>query len=89
MQCRGGAPRGLPLGTEIRMTYKLMIRCPVTGKIFDSGIRTSGRETLNSGLMLEGKASCGYCRQIHPFNGNSSLDVEEGANETRLWRPNR
>lgn len=69
--------------------YKIMVRCAVTGRMIDSRIRTSGRETLNSALFQESTLSCPYCRQLHSLENNSCLDVDRFASTKGLWRPNR
>ncbi len=69
-------------------TYKIAVKCPVTGRMIDSGIRTSGREAVNSGLFHDGKVSCPHCHQIHSFENNSFLDVDLAVPAIGPWRPN-
>ncbi len=71
------------------VTYKVMVRCPVTGRVIDSGIRTSGREVINSGLFQSGSIGCPHCGHLHSFDGNSYLDVDRDSSVVGLWRPNR
>jgi hypothetical protein len=68
--------------------YRIMVRCPVTGKMFDSGIRTSGREAANSALFQDSSLSCPYCRQLHSMEYNSCVDVDRFTSKRGLWRPN-
>ncbi len=69
--------------------YRIMVRCPATGKAIDSQIRTSGRETINGGLLEQGTVSCPHCHQLHSFSGNSYLDFGRITRVNSLWRPNR
>lgn len=68
--------------------FRVMIRCPQTGESFDVGIRTTGREVLNTGIYQQGKVSCRLCKNIHSFAGNAFLAVDEIASRDNLWRPN-
>lgn len=70
------------------LTYRIVVQCPVTGRMIDSGIRTSGREAVSSGLFQDGTVSCPHCRQIHSFENNSYLDVDRATPVIGLWRPN-
>ena len=74
---------------EMALAYKVMVRCPETGRRIDSGIRTSGREAINSGLFQSGTISCPHCGHLHSFESNSFLDVDRASSVTGLWRPNR
>jgi hypothetical protein len=69
--------------------YKIMVRCPATGHMVDSGMRTSGREILSSGLFRNGVMSCPHCREVHPLGVNSYLDVDRNVSISGLWRPNK
>jgi hypothetical protein len=69
--------------------YKILIRCPSTGHMTDSGIRTSGREALSSGLFQNGVMLCPHCREVHPLGVNSYLDVDQDSSVGGLWRPNK
>ena len=69
--------------------YRIMVRCPSTGKMIDSGILTSGREAISSGLFQNGLVSCPYCSQMHSFEDNSFLDMDKASAAGGLWRPNR
>jgi hypothetical protein len=68
--------------------YRIMVQCPETGKAIDSGMRTSGREALNSGLLQAGTLGCPYCRKMHSFQGDGYLDVDARNSADALWRPN-
>jgi hypothetical protein len=69
--------------------YQIVIQCPVTGRLIDRGIRTSGREAVSSGLFQAGTVSCPYCSQMHALENNSYLDMDRAASVNGLWRPNR
>lgn len=71
------------------MIFRIMVRCPDTGNASDSGIRTSGREAVSSGLLQTGMLGCPYCHKLHSFESNSYLDVESRDSADDLWRPNR
>jgi hypothetical protein len=69
--------------------FRILVCCPDTGKPIDTGIRTSGRETVSGGLLQAGILSCPHCGKIHSFDRNSYLDVLQNAEGDELWRPNR
>ena len=71
------------------VVYKVMVRCPQTGKPVDSGIRTTGRETVSSGLSRNGTVRCSHCGTMHSLDSNCYLDVERITSTDALWRPNR
>ncbi len=71
------------------LIYRVTLRCPNTGKTIDSGVRTTGREALSSGLYDDGSIVCPHCGQVHTFKGNSYLDVDKVAPAKGLWRPNQ
>jgi len=70
------------------VTYKIVIRCPKTGKVLETGIRTSGREALNSNLWQDGELSCCYCSQLHYFGRDAFLEMDQIREGDTLWRPN-
>jgi hypothetical protein len=70
------------------LVYWIMVRCPDSGKPIDSGIRTTGREAVSSGLFQAATVSCPYCHQIHSFKDNGYLDIQQ-ASFPGPWRPNR
>ena len=65
-----------------------MVHCPVTGKILDTGITTSGREALNSSLFEEGGVLCQQCGERHSFQDYAYFQVEGTGGAESLWRPN-
>ena len=67
--------------------YRVLLRCPVNRRTFDTGIRTSGRESLN-GEAYEGNVRCAECRQSHPLLPNAFFDAEPEPLPHDLWRPN-
>jgi len=69
--------------------YRIVVRCPETGRDIDRGMRTSGRETLNSRLMAAGTVQCPHCGQAHNLRENSFLDSIGTSHVNGLWRPNR
>jgi hypothetical protein len=64
------------------------VRCPATQQVIDTGIRTSGRDALTSGLYRDATAHCSHCRQLHPFEGNAFVEADAPALSNGLWRPN-
>ena len=71
------------------VVYKVMVRCPQTAKSVDSGIRTTGRETVSGGLFRNGTLHCSHCGNMHSLGSNCYLDVERVSSADTLWRPNR
>jgi hypothetical protein len=69
--------------------YRIMVRCPVTGKAIDSGIRTSGRDVLSEGLFRTGTVGCPHCGGLHSFADNGYRELERVTGSNDLWRPNR
>jgi hypothetical protein len=69
-------------------TYRILLLCPVTRKVIDTGIRTSGREVLSSGIYQDGTAKCPYCGGFHSFEGSAYLQIESNSASDSLWRPN-
>jgi hypothetical protein len=68
--------------------FRIMVRCPATGKALDTGITTSGREALNSSLFDEGSVACDYCGELHSFQDHGFVSVEGADGADPLWRPN-
>ncbi len=68
--------------------FKVVVRCPVSGREYDTGIRTSGREVLSSGVYQDGMAQCPHCGGSHSLDGNSFLRLDTVATADSLWRPN-
>ena len=68
--------------------YKVIIRCPRTLKTQDTGIRTSGRESLSGDMYDAGVIRCSQCREFHAVTTHGFLDLERTSLEHDLWRPN-
>ncbi len=68
--------------------YRVMVRCPQTKYITDTGIRTSGRESLSSNAYGDGAISCLFCRQLHFLDENGFLELDQSKAGDALWRPN-
>jgi len=68
--------------------FKVMIRCPVSSNEIDTGIRTSGRESLSSDIYEEGGVLCPACHRFHRLCDDGFLDVAQEALEQDVWRPN-
>jgi hypothetical protein len=68
--------------------FKIVVRCPVTSKEIDTGIRTSGREVLSSNVYQDGMVDCPHCGSFHALDGNSFLRIEAASATDSLWRPN-
>jgi hypothetical protein len=68
-------------------TYRILIRCPVSKQIMDTGMRTSGREVLNTGIYADGKVRCRFCGQVHSLEA-AFADVEQDRSLGDVWRPN-
>ncbi len=68
-------------------SFRILIRCPIENKILDTGIRTSGREVLNTDIYRNGKVRCGFCGHFHSLE-NAFPDVVTNDAISGLWRPN-
>lgn len=69
--------------------FKIMIRCPVTTQVFDTGIRTTGREAITNNAYQQGMISCVFCNQFHSLDENAFTQVEpDRQSSDALWRPN-
>ena len=68
--------------------YKVMIRCPVSHNDIDTGIRTSGRESLSSGIYEGGSVLCPDCHNLHRVLDDGFLDVAHETPDQNVWRPN-
>jgi len=74
---------------EMQDIFRVMVRCPATTKVLDTGIRTSGREALKSGFFEQGKIFCSYCGMSHNFKENAFFSLEQDSTgQDGLWRPN-
>ncbi len=67
--------------------FRIQVRCPVTKEVLDTGIRTSGREVLNSEIYEGGKVHCRYCGGIHSLNDAFPVISQEMSMQ-ETWRPN-
>lgn len=68
-------------------TFRILIRCPVTGHVMDTGIRTSGREVLNTDIYAAGKVRCRFCGKFHSLRA-AFAGVAEDPSLADSWRPN-
>jgi hypothetical protein len=68
--------------------YRILIRCPTTGKALDTGIRTSGRDAITSDIYRDGTVSCRHCGKFHPLKGNIFVEPDAARLRNDLWRPN-
>jgi hypothetical protein len=67
---------------------KIMARCPISHRSIDTGIRTTGRESLSSDIYEGGGVLCPDCRRFHRLSDEGFLDVARETVEESLWRPN-
>jgi hypothetical protein len=74
---------GKPMGNM----YKVMIRCPVSSHEVDTGIRTTGRESLSSDIS-EGGVLCPDCQRFHKLSDEGFFSVAEETLPKQAWRPN-
>jgi hypothetical protein len=70
------------------MLFKVMMRCPSTSEVFDTGIHTTGREALNNNAYRQGMMSCRICGKFHSLDEDAFMEVEKKTNADTLWRPN-
>lgn len=68
--------------------FKVMICCPSSGEVFDTGIRTTGREALNNNAYRQGMVSCGSCGKFHSLDDDAFMEVVKRTEAETLWRPN-
>jgi len=68
--------------------FRIMVRCPTTGEVFDTGIRTNGREALNNGAYRQGMVGCSKCGKFHSLDDDAFMEVENRTDSDTLWRPN-
>jgi len=68
--------------------YTIVLQCPITSKLVETGVKTSGREALNNNIFRSGQAYCPHCGQMHSFEGNAFLEVDKKSIVAELWRPN-
>jgi hypothetical protein len=68
--------------------YRIMVRCPSTHEVVDTGIRTSGRDAITSRVYRDGMVNCRHCKQFHPFEGNAFVELDASRFRNDLWRPN-
>jgi hypothetical protein len=61
----------------------------MTGRLLESGMRTSGRETLNSGLLRESRIYCRHCHALHGYDQHAYFNRHGADAGTGLWRPNK
>jgi hypothetical protein len=68
--------------------FRVMVCCPQTGGVLDTGITTSGREVLNSRMFEDKPIDCRHCGRRHNMQENSFLQVLPASLKQTLWRPN-
>ncbi len=68
--------------------FKIKVRCPATQQVFDTGIRTTGREALTNNAYGQGMISCSFCNQFHSLDEDAYFEVEPSRQSDELWRPN-
>lgn len=68
--------------------YRVMLRCPQSKSILDTGIRTSGREALNNNVYRQGMINCRSCSQFHPIDVDAFIEADLVSSGDSLWRPN-
>lgn len=68
--------------------FRVMVRCPETGRILGTGIVTSGREMLNSRMFEDKPVDCPHCGRRHNMQENTFLQPLPVFLKATLWRPN-
>jgi hypothetical protein len=69
-------------------TFKVLVRCPKSGKSLQTGVETYSREALNTTVFQDAQVYCQDCQVFHPYDGNAYLDVIDDRSTQDLWRPN-
>ena len=67
--------------------FRIQLRCPVTKEIVDTGIRTSGREVVNSEILDAGRIYCRHCGGVHGLHDAFPV-ISEDTSLQETWRPN-
>ncbi len=67
--------------------FAIHVECPVTKQVLDTGIRTSGREVLNSDIYSAGRVHCRFCGGIHSLHDAFPV-ISEERSLLETWRPN-
>jgi hypothetical protein len=67
--------------------FRILVRCPVTKETVDTGIRTSGREVLNSDIYGPCRVHCRHCGGMHGLHDAFPVISEETSLQ-EIWRPN-
>ncbi len=68
--------------------YTIMARCPVSQRSIDTGIRTTGRESLSSDLYEGGGVLCPDCHRCHRLSDEGYISIAEETLGQEVWRPN-
>jgi|MudIll2142460700_1097286.scaffolds.fasta_scaffold84827_3 hypothetical protein len=68
--------------------YKITVRCPISHSNIDTGIRTTGRESLSSDIYEGGGVFCPDCHRFHGLRDEGFLSVAEETPGEQAWRPN-
>jgi hypothetical protein len=68
--------------------YRVMVQCPHTKNVLDTGIRTSGRESLNGNAYRDGTVTCHHCGQLHSIEETGFLKLDTNGAGDDIWRPN-
>lgn len=68
--------------------YRVMLRCPLTTNVLDTGIRTSGRESLSGNAYRDGLVNCPFCNRFHSLDEDGFFEVDQNKEGDSLWRPN-
>jgi hypothetical protein len=67
--------------------FRILVLCPITRQALDTGIRTSGREVLNSDIYGGGKIYCRLCGGMHSLD-EAFPEISEDRSLQETWRPN-
>jgi endogenous inhibitor of DNA gyrase (YacG/DUF329 family) len=71
--------------------FRVMVRCPTTGKAIETGIETTSQDEFSRTYEAIPPADCPHCGQTHRWKKEDAfLLVDDDPSTPRaLWRPNR
>jgi hypothetical protein len=80
--------RGAGRTASMAQVFKIIVRCPISHSNIDTGIRTTGRESLSSDIYEGGGMLCPDCHRFHSLRDEGFLSVADETLRQPVWRPN-
>ena len=69
-------------------SFRIMVRCPATGQVQETGLAVSSREALSNDIFREGMVGCRFCGRFHSLVKEVFFEAGEASFADDLWRPN-